>query len=89
MQDPEIKCPKCGAVFKVDEASYAKIVKQVRDDEFSRDLAEREKSFEREKSAAVQLAKVDTEKSLQSELSQRENRIIKPVSYTHLRAHET
>lgn len=77
MQDPEIKCPKCGAVFKVDEASYAKIVKQVRDDEFSRDLAEREKSFEREKSAAVQLAKVDTEKSLQSELSQRENHIIK------------
>ncbi len=77
MHDQEIKCPKCGAVFKVDEASYAKIVKQVRDDEFSRDLAEREKSFEREKSAAVELAKVDTEKTLQSELNQRENRIVK------------
>lgn len=77
MNEQEIKCPKCGAVFKVDEASYAKIVKQVRDDEFAKDLAEREKSFEREKTAAVELAKVDTEKTLQSELSQRENRIIK------------
>lgn len=77
MADREIKCPKCGAVFQVDEASYAQIVKQVRDDEFARDLTEREKSFEREKLAAVELAKVDTEKTLQSELSQRENQIIK------------
>lgn len=77
MNDQEIKCPKCGAVFKVDETSYAKIVKQVRDGEFAKDLAEREKSFEREKTAAVELARVDTEKTLQSELSQRENRIIK------------
>lgn len=29
MQD--IKCPKCGEVFVVDESSYAQIVKQVRD----------------------------------------------------------
>ncbi len=77
MEDREIKCPKCGAVFKVDETSYAKIVKQVRDDEFARDLAEREKSFQREKTAAIELAKVDTEKTLQSELNQRENRIVK------------
>jgi uncharacterized C2H2 Zn-finger protein len=27
----EIKCPKCGNVFKVDEAGYADIVKQVRE----------------------------------------------------------
>ena len=30
----EIKCPKCGEVFQVDETGYAQIVKQVRDREF-------------------------------------------------------
>ena len=27
----EIKCPKCGEIFQVDESGYAAIVKQVRD----------------------------------------------------------
>ena len=31
----EIKCPKCGEVFQVDETGYAAIVKQVRDREFT------------------------------------------------------
>ena len=39
----EIKCPHCGEVFKVDASGYADIVKQVRDAEFSHDLAERVK----------------------------------------------
>ena len=34
----EIKCPKCGEVFQVDEAGYAAIVKQVRDKEFNKEL---------------------------------------------------
>lgn len=34
----EIKCPKCGKTFKIDENSYAEIVKQVRDIEFNNDI---------------------------------------------------
>ena len=34
----EIKCPKCGEVFAVDESDYAQIVQQVRDNEFDKDL---------------------------------------------------
>ncbi len=34
----EIKCPNCGKTFKIDENSYAEIVKQVRDAEFSSDI---------------------------------------------------
>lgn len=30
----EIKCPKCGEIFQVDENHYAAIVKQVKDKEF-------------------------------------------------------
>ena len=38
----EIKCPNCGEVFQVDETVYDKIVKQVRDREFDRELERRE-----------------------------------------------
>ena len=45
----EIKCPKCGNVFSVDEADYASIVNQVRNKEFqdevSRRVAEKEKQY--------------------------------------------
>ena len=34
----EIKCPKCGEVFQIDETSYAAIVKQVRDEEFNKEI---------------------------------------------------
>ena len=52
----EIKCPKCGEVFQVDESGYAAIVKQVRDKEFGREIKERERQFEEEKGYAVKLA---------------------------------
>ena len=34
----EIKCPNCGKTFKIDENSYAEIVRQVRDNEFNSDI---------------------------------------------------
>ena len=52
----EIKCPKCGEVFQVDESGYAAIVKQVRDDEFRKELEQRERAFLNEKNMAVELA---------------------------------
>ena len=51
----EIKCPRCGEVFKVDASGYADIVKQVRDAEFSRDLDERVKAVQREGEQALEL----------------------------------
>ncbi len=52
----EIKCPKCGTVFTVDESGYADIVRQVRDEQFAAELHERTEAFEREKAQAVALA---------------------------------
>lgn len=40
----EIKCPKCGEVFAVDESGYAQIVQQIRDREFEKELKRREKT---------------------------------------------
>lgn len=54
----EIRCPKCGEAFTIDENSYASIAKQVRDEEFSKELASRERLFEAQKKAAL-----DTEKA--------------------------
>lgn len=56
----QIKCPKCGEVFKIDETAYAAIVKQVRDSEFQSELESREKLFETEKNTAVKLAKEES-----------------------------
>ena len=52
----EIKCPNCGKTFTLDEAGYAAIQKQVRDDEFNRDLSERLHQYTVEKENALKLA---------------------------------
>jgi hypothetical protein len=52
----EIKCPHCGKTFNIDEAGYADILKQVRDEAFDKALHERMELAEREKKAAVELA---------------------------------
>lgn len=57
----EIKCPKCGEVFQVDESGYAAIVKQVRDREFEKEINARTIQFETEKETAVKLAKAEAE----------------------------
>ena len=59
----EIKCPKCGEVFQVDETGYAAIVKQVRDREFTKEIQERLAQFQTEKESAVTLAKTATAKA--------------------------
>lgn len=60
----QIKCPECGKVFTIDEASYAAIVSQVRNDEFEKEIKARQAAFNNEKDSAVQLAisKIEIEK---------------------------
>ena len=74
---PEIRCPKCGEVFQVDEFGYAAIVKQVRDKEFTKELADRQEQFEADKKSAVQLAKAETENLLREDLAKKERQIEK------------
>ena len=57
----EIKCPKCGEVFTVDESGYAAIVKQVHDAEFDKEINRREKEFKTEKENAISLAVTQSE----------------------------
>ena len=71
----EIKCPKCGEVFQVDESGYAAIVQQVRDKEFTKEIQNRENQFEVEKLNAIQLAKLEVEKEYTEKLSKKEAEI--------------
>jgi hypothetical protein len=52
----EIICPHCSKAFKIDEAGYADILKQVRDGEFEQQLHDRLELAEQEKRNAVALA---------------------------------
>lgn len=52
----EINCPHCGKAFKIDEAGYADILKQVRDTEFEKQLHERLELAAQDKRNAVELA---------------------------------
>ena len=61
----EIICPHCGKAFKIDEAGYADILKQVRDSEFEQQLHERLELAEKDKLNAVELAEAKLSKELQ------------------------
>jgi hypothetical protein len=52
----EINCPHCEKAFKIDEAGYADILKQVRDSEFDQQLHDRLALAEKDKQGAVELA---------------------------------
>ncbi len=54
----EIICPHCGKAFKIDEAGYADILKQVRDHDFDQQLHERLELAEQDKQKAVELATI-------------------------------
>ena len=71
----EIKCPNCGKIFQVDEAGYAAIVRQVRDSEFARELAEREDIYKNEKDSAVRIAVSDKEREFAEAKSKLEKEI--------------
>ncbi len=71
----EIICPHCNKAFKIDEAGYADILKQVRDDEFSKELHDRLAMAEKDKESAVKLAEQKTKSELQSDITKAEKQL--------------
>jgi len=61
----DIKCPKCGEVFKVDQAGYADILKQVRDDEFAKALKKELDQVELHKQSEIQIAQAEKDIEIQ------------------------
>jgi hypothetical protein len=71
----DIICPHCHKAFKVDEAGYADILKQVRDREFDEQLHQRLELAEREKLNAVELAKEKAASAMQKAAAAKEAEI--------------
>jgi len=61
----EINCPHCKKAFKIDEAGYADIIKQVRDHEFDEQLQERLGLAEQDKLNAIELATIKVTSELE------------------------
>ena len=72
----EIICPHCKKAFKVDEAGFADILKQVRDHQFQEEINERLKLAESEKQNAVKLAEAQIKNTLQDQLAKKDQELL-------------
>ena len=68
----EIKCPKCGSVFTVDEADYASIVSQVKNAEFNEEVNRRLQELHERHKTEEQLAIAQVEKDYQEALNKKD-----------------
>ncbi len=71
----EIKCPHCGKTFNIDEAGYADILKQVRDEAFDKALHERLVLAEQDKKIAVELAETKVASEMEREAAKKDTEI--------------
>jgi len=72
----EIICPSCKKAFEIDQAGFSDIVKQVRDDQFDKELKILVGQAEKEKENAVKLAEADLRKTTQDEIAKKDREII-------------
>ena len=68
----ELRCPKCGSVFTVDEADYASIVNQVKNAEFDAEIARRMKELDSRHKAEQELASTKAEQDFQQKMTRKE-----------------
>lgn len=71
----DIICPNCKKAFKVDEAGFAEILKQVRNHQFEEEIQNRLNLAEIEKKNAILLAEANLKNTFQDEISKRDREI--------------
>lgn len=71
----DIVCPHCNKTFKVDEAGYAAILKQVRDHQFEEELKARTELWQKDKESAVELVKAQIQEKAKDLLAKKEAEI--------------
>lgn len=68
----EIKCPKCGTVFQINETDYESIVKQIRNKEFDKEIEVREHQHKRDLDSAVKLAEANISNVLNEKINSKD-----------------
>lgn len=85
----EIKCPNCGTTFQINESEYEKIVKQIKNKEFEKELTIREKEYKLDKENEVLKVKTQIKEQLTQELNQKEIQITKLKQELEIKETET
>lgn len=68
----EIKCPNCKTVFQINEQDYDSIVKQIRDNEFEREIKTREKQFQDDKEKTLKIQEAELKAANTEEINKRD-----------------
>lgn len=68
----EIRCPKCGEVFQVDETGYDQIAQQVRDKEFVKELERRKKELDAKHERELELIRLQEEKERTASITKKD-----------------
>ena len=68
----ELKCPKCGTMFTVNEADFETIVSQVRNQEFAAEVAAREDTLRKQMAAEQKASSLVKEQEYKQALSDKE-----------------
>ena len=71
----EIRCPKCGKVFQVDESGYDQIAQQVRDREFEKELDRRKKELDAQREQELEIIRLQEEKEHTANITQKDAEI--------------
>ncbi len=71
----EIRCPKCGEIFQVDETGYDQIAQQVRDKEFAKEMERREKEFAAKQEKELELIRLQEQKEYTAGIAKKEAEI--------------
>lgn len=71
----EIICPECKKAFKIDEAGFAEILKQVKNREFDKELHDRLELFEKDKENAIKLAEANIQNAFQAEVAKKDTEL--------------
>ena len=71
----EIRCPKCGEIFQVDETGYEQIARQVRDKEFEKEIERRAQDAEARRAQELALIRLQEEKEYTESLTKKETEL--------------
>ncbi len=70
-----ITCPHCQKTFKMDDAGFADIMKQVRNQEFEKEITEKVSAAKKEKDAELKIAEANFHRNLQEKIAQKEQEL--------------
>lgn len=71
----DITCPKCGTKFQVDDTTYAAILNQVRNSEFTREIERRAKEMHLQAEANEKALRLEVEKTFGQRIGEKEREV--------------